>query len=299
MNADGSVTVRTHVDPLTLITLPPLMSRTRGVPDLRIGLIDGPVLTAHPGLSDARIEFLGPSPRRAVADDAGCDHATSVAGVLVADRGSGAPGICPDVTLLVSPIFSSAGPGRAPTAQPDHLASAIAELTDAGARLINMSLVLDERYEGSRMVQEALDYASRRGLILVAAAGNQGAVGGSLVVSHRCVIPVVAFDRRGRPARLSNLGHSIGRRGIGAPTTGLVSLGANGRLRRFGGTSAATAIVTGTLGLLASEFPEAKFVDLVRAVTRSGTSRTSIVPPMLDAWLAYQDLQMTGRAWRV
>jgi subtilisin family serine protease len=261
------------------------MSRTRGVPDLRVGLIDGPVLTAHPGLSDARIEFVDHSHRRTTADDVGCDHATAVAGILVADRGSGAPGICPGVTLLVRPIFSSARPGRAPTADLDQLASAIIELADSGVRLINMSLVLNQSCDGSRALQEALDCASSHGLILVAAAGSEAAVSGSAIVRHRCVVPVVAFDQRGRPARLSNLGHTIGRRGVGAPTAGLVSLG---------GTSAAAAIVTGVLGLLASEFPEARSTDLVRAVTRPETSRRSIVPPMLDAWRTYLALQMPG-----
>ena len=38
------------MDPLELVKLRALMERTSGSPQLRIGLIDGPVVTSHPDL---------------------------------------------------------------------------------------------------------------------------------------------------------------------------------------------------------------------------------------------------------
>jgi len=43
-----------------------------------------------------------------------------------------------------------------------------------------------------RELDEVLDYAARRGVITVAAAGNQGAIGSSAITRHQWVIPVAA-----------------------------------------------------------------------------------------------------------
>jgi hypothetical protein len=54
--------------------------------------------------------------------------------------------------------------------------------------------------------------------------------------------------------------------------------------------------VTGAVGLLWSVFPQATAADVKRAVTQAGgTRRTTIVPPLLDAWAAYQALATTYR----
>ena len=54
------------VDPLTLVKLDALMERTSGRPEVKIGVIDGPVLTRHPDLIGARLREI-----RAEAEAAG------------------------------------------------------------------------------------------------------------------------------------------------------------------------------------------------------------------------------------
>src|SRR5438128_7013648 len=93
----------------------------------------------------------------------------------------------------------------------------------------------------------ALDHALQRGVLIVVAAGNQGTLGSSVITRHPWVIPVVAYDLRGRPMDQSNLGNSIGRRGLGAPGNAVTSLGAQGPPLTFAGTSAATPFVTGAI----------------------------------------------------
>ncbi|MEU9083467.1 S8/S53 family peptidase [Streptomyces sp. NPDC048357] len=289
------------VDPLGLVALPRLMARTAGRRITRIGLIDGQVQTDHPGLADAHVEFLAPHEGSETApDDAASGHATAVAGILVARRGSGAPAICPGATLVVRPIFPSTSLPCGATAPPAVLASAIADMADADARILNLSLTLTPHtHDVDHAVQRALDYAARRGLIVVAAAGNLGTLGGSVITRHRSVIPVVAYDLQGRPAGASNLGPSIGRRGVGATGAGIMSLATDGSLRPFGGTSAAAALVTGTLSLLWSEFPQASPAELMLAVTQSPSQspsrRTSVVPPLVNAWRAYELLRAAAR----
>jgi subtilisin family serine protease len=219
-------------------------------------------------------------------------HGTFVAGILSARRGSSAPAICPDCTLLVRPIFSETTPtnGDLPSATPEELAEAIVDCVDAGARVLNLSVALTQAsLKGKRRLEEALGYAASRQVITVAAAGNQGTLGSSAITQHPAVIPVAACDLRGRPLSESNLGRSIGTLGLMAPGLGVASLFANGQSRFSGGTSTAAPFVTGTIALLWSEFPDASLTELKLAVTRRGQSaRNSLVPPVLDAWASYE-----------
>jgi subtilisin family serine protease len=281
-------------DPLDVVRLTPLMERTRGRPQVTVALIDGPIVIGHSDLPGERIAEI-PSRLRgtcARANSAACMHGTFVAGILSAKTGSAAPGICPDCTLLVRPIFRETATGNAnlPSATLEELAAAIIDAIEGGARLINLSAALTQASPtGERALEAALDHALRCGVITVAAAGNQGTVGGSAIARHRWVIPVVACDRQGRPMRQSNLGNSIGRRGLSAPGDGITSLGTGDRPLSLGGTSAAAPFVTGAIALLWSEFPAASPSQVKLAVTQASVSRrTAVVPPVLDAWAAYE-----------
>jgi hypothetical protein len=64
---------------------------------------------------------------------------------------------------------------------------------------------------------------------VIVAAGNQGTLGSTAITCHPWVIPVVGYDLQGRPMNHSNLGSSIGRRGLGAPGDRITSIGANGK----------------------------------------------------------------------
>jgi len=177
-----------------------------------------------------------------------------------------------------------------PSATPAELAAAIVETVKAGAHVINLSAaLLQPTAHGRRQLVQALDFAATRGVITVAAAGNQGTIGSSAITSHPWVIAVAGCDLRGRPLSESNFGSSIGRRGLSAPAEGITSLGSDGRARNFGGTSAAAPFVTGTVALLLSVFPSATgaAVKLALLQTSSGL-RNTVIPPLLDASAAYE-----------
>jgi subtilisin family serine protease len=288
---------------LELVTLSPLIAQTTGRPEVTVGLIDGPVAKGHPDLESENIRELPAANGGicAVPTSAACKHGTFVAGILVAKRGSAAPAICPGCTLLVRPIFreTNSGNGHMPGATPQELASAIVETIAAGARILNLSAALvQSSANGEGKLQSALDYAAHRGVIVVAAAGNQGVVGSSVITRHPWVIPVAGCDRQGRPLSQSNLGNSIGKRGVLSPGENITSLGADGTPVTFGGTSAAAPFVTGAIALLWSEFSVASAAELslaVRGMRRA--SRMSIAPPLLDAWSAYRF--MRGRGYTV
>jgi subtilisin family serine protease len=281
---------------LDLVRLSALMERSRGRPEIAIGLIDGPVEVTHPDFVDAVIrevpgKLQGTCAR---ADTAACTHGTFVAGILCARRDSVAPAICPACTLLLRPIFaeSSSGNGLMPSATPEELAEAVIDSVNAGARVINLSsAMVGPATKSESKLQDALNYAARHQVITVAAVGNQGTVGSSSITRHPWVIPVAACDLQRKPLGESNLAGSFGRRGLSAPGDRITSLGTNGGPRTFGGTSVAAPFVTGAIALLCSEFPSAGAAQIKLAVTESGgRQRNSVVPPLLDAWAAYETM---------
>ena len=284
------------MDPVELVKLTALMARASGSREVKIGLIDGPVVTQHPDLAGEHLrEIPGKNGGTCTrANSTACLHGTFIAGILSAKRNSPAPAICPNCTLLIRPIFSetTSGPEQMPSAMPQDLASAIIESINAGARVLNLSLALAQpSTKGEHALEEALDYALRHEVIVVAAAGNQGTVGSSAITRHPWVIPVVACDLRGRPMNESNLGTSLGNRGLMAPGDNITSLSSEGQSLTLGGTSVAVPFVTGAIALLWSEFPSATAAQIKLAITQATTRRrASVVPPLLDAATAYQIL---------
>jgi subtilisin family serine protease len=279
------------MDPLELVGLQRLMALTHGRADVMVGLVDGPVAIDH---ADLAIENIRALSHKGVAcrgsGSEACRHGTFVAGILAARRGSRAPAIAPGCTLLVRPIFTETErAGKLPSATPGELAEAIVDCVEAGASILNLSAALTVGSIGAqRELGEALGYTAQRGVLVVVAAGNQATVGGSVITHHRWTIPVVAYGRAGRPLAHSNLGRSMGSRGVGAPGEGVVSLAPEGEPVTSGGTSVAAPFVTGAAALLWSVFPGAAAVEVKHALlsSRVGRRRT-VTPPLLDAWRAY------------
>ena len=216
-------------------------------------------------------------------------------------RGDRQPRPSAPVVPCSSALFFQRRPARGsrqaprPGSSPRPLRTAF----DAGVRVLNLSAALSRSSAGTDLgLRHALDHAAHRGVIVVAAAGNSGAVGGSAITSHPWVLPVVALDLAGRPLALSDLGWSAGRGGLGAPGEGVTSLSSAGESPPVAGTSIAAPFVTGAIALLWSLFPDAGAGEIKAAVVASAGSRRSITPPALDAWRAYHVLSASraGRA---
>jgi hypothetical protein len=283
---------------LDLVKLSQLMDRTGGSRDLRVAVIDGPVALDHPAFAGQRVFEVDSGSKAACQSQTNiaCFHGTAVVGVMAAKRGFGTPAICPDCTFLLRPIFveESDDGDVMPAASPDDLAAAITASVSAGANVINLSASLGRQSSrGDRQIESALDHAAQRAILVVAAAGNHGTVGSSAITRHPWVIPVVGCDLYGRPMADSNLGSSIGRRGLTAPGEGVGTIGSDGKPGTFHGSSAGAPFVTGTIALLWSEFPDATAGRIKSAVTSAGArGRITIAPPLLDAWGAYRSLSL-------
>jgi subtilisin family serine protease len=281
--------------PLELTKLTGLMHRSSGSAAVKIGLVDGPVFTQHADFPPQKLQYISGNNRTCTElSSKACMHGTFVAGILSAKRGSIAPAICPGCVLLIRPIFfeKTAAADLGPSTTPLELATAINDCIDAGARIINLSLaVARPSLRVEEPLESALNRAVRRNVIVVAAAGNQGTLGGTSITRHPWVIPVVGCDLSGRPLHDSNLGSSIGRRGLSAPGASVTSLRVAGQIVTLSGTSFAAPFVTGAIALLWSEFSYATASEIKVALCGAPPlRRTSVAPPLLNAAAAYNIL---------
>jgi hypothetical protein len=279
--------------PLDVLQLRSLVAETEGSAAIRIGLVDGPVANV-PALAESRIHRIDGGDGCAVTRSAACLHGTFVAGMLAAAKDSGAPSLCRGCTLVVRSIFAEDAVAGAPAASAYELAAAVRDCVEAGAQIINLSVaLLGAKASAERALASALEEAQARGTLVVAAAGNEGAVGSSPLTRHPAVLPVVACDLDGRPTPESNLSSSVATRGLMAPSVGFTSIDGDGSAATLGGTSVAAPWVTATAALLWSLFPSASLAQ-VRAALLGPRRARSLVPPVLRAADARARLSRAG-----
>ena len=290
------------MDPLVQTKLISLMNITRGHPDIRIGIIDGPVDLNHPAFQGSRIRTVKDSQivECHKANDIACTHGTFIAGILCAKRELPVSGICPGCEIILNPIFTKEITNnklnndiRLPSATPQELSTAIIETIDTGAKIINLSLGLStSSLRTYNELQQAYDYALQKGVIIVVAAGNQGNIGSISLIKHRWLIPVAAHGEDGMLDPSSNFGPSIGNRGVMAPGVNIKSTYPSGQYTHMSGTSVSAPFVTGSIALLWSIFPEAPAAKIIQSIVPYYISyNKSIIPQMLDAEQAYDRLK--------
>ena len=95
-------------------------------------------------------------------------HGTAMAGICAAtiDNDIGIAGIAPECPVMILRAGNSNG-----FLQEDDVASALLYALDNGARVANMSF---GDTQASPMLEDAVDYVANGGLVLIAAAGNNG-----------------------------------------------------------------------------------------------------------------------------
>lgn len=281
-------------DSFELIRLESLMMESSGRPEMTIGMIDGPIDIDHPELALNKHHLWMSDVQTvkcSVVNSMACSHGTFITGILFAKRGSSAPGICPECTCVFSPIFieTDIDVNQMPSATAYELSQAMITCIKAGARVLNLSVGLQySTPKEEKVLEEVINYAAKKDVLIVVAAGNQGNIGSSVLTRHNWVIPVVAADSDGNPTYYSNISGSIGRNGLRAPGGNINSLKAGGGLTVLGGTSVAVPFVTGTIALIWSLLPKVNAGQIKTAIQRTHEQQASVVPPLLNAWKFYQ-----------
>jgi hypothetical protein len=195
-----------------------------------VATIDTGADYAHPDLAPhllAGHDFVDDD---AVAND-GNGHGTHVAGTIAAVEGNdlGVAGAAPDARVLPVRVLDNLGTGWM-----SDVAAGIVWATDNGARVINLSLTGPDP---SPLVEDALAYARAHDVIVVCAAGNDGAASIGWPARYDDCQAVGALTQAGARAGFSNTGSELD---LVAPGTDIVSTTLGGGYGAMDGTSMAT-----------------------------------------------------------
>ena len=143
-----------------------------GGASVSVALLDTGADVTHPDLADRVTGCKDFTGKDAVTDGSCADqngHGTHVAGIVAADGGAdskGIYGIAPQSSLIIYRVCAANG-----SCWSDDVAVAIRTAADNGANIINLSLGSDSV---SSLITDAVAYATDKGVLVVAAAGNDG-----------------------------------------------------------------------------------------------------------------------------
>lgn len=196
---------------------------------------------------------LGTTP--GAGGDAG--HGTAVA-ALAAGAAADAPGVAPAADLLSIRVTDAAGLSDLFT-----VARAILAAVDAGAQVINISL---GGYATGPALAAAIDYATRRGAVIVAAAGNDQAAQLAWPAADARVISVGAVDRLEQQVSFSNSGAQLQ---LTAPGYGVQTAWLDGERVQVSGTSASSPVVAGAIAAVMSQLPGLSARDAADLLVRT------------------------------
>ncbi|MET9831923.1 type VII secretion-associated serine protease mycosin [Streptomyces sp. NPDC006385] len=190
-------------------------------------------------------------------------HGTAMAGIIAghghgAGNGDGVMGVAPEAKILpVRVILEDGDPARAKarSTRGNALAEGIRWAADHGADVINLSLGDDSKSAHPEAGEdEAVQYALRKGAVVVASAGNGGEKGDriSYPAAYPGVIAATAVDRFGTRASFSTRRWYAT---VSAPGVDVVIADPDHKYYEGWGTSAAAAFVSGAVALIKAAHP--------------------------------------------
>ncbi|HVN38846.1 MAG TPA: S8 family serine peptidase [Myxococcota bacterium] len=204
-------------------------------------------------------------------------HGTLIAGVVSAipHNAFGIEGVAPGVSLLAVPVCTPEGDSASDRCLLYDMLRGVDAAYAAAARVLNLSLV----GPANPLLERSMARLDALGVLVVAAAGNEGTDEPRYPAAYASVIGVGASDRERRVYARSNRGLSAE---IFAPGVEILSSVPGDSFAFGSGTSFAAAYVSGALGVLlgAGAEPVAARAALFRqsAAASEGQPVTSMAP---------------------
>ncbi|MCC2607068.1 S8 family serine peptidase [Planctobacterium marinum] len=215
----------------------------------KVCVIDTGYNLGHPDLPDQNNGASGTANNGSVGNwyNDGNGHGTHVAGTIAAlSNNEGVIGVYPGVDIHAVKIFNDSGNWTFAS----DLIAGIQQCADAGANVVNMSLG-----GGSSSTSEsnAMQGFNDQGIMLVAAAGNDGNSTFSYPASYDAVISVAAVSSSENHASYSQYNSQVE---LAGPGSSVYSTYPTNTYATLSGTSMATPHVVGVAALVWSFFPQ-------------------------------------------
>jgi thermitase len=198
-------------------------------------------------------------------------HGTAVAGIITADcdNGKGIAGLAPNSRLMNIKVANDYGLVTA-----EDVAKGIVWAVDHGANIINISL---EIRKSSPELESAVEYAWNRGLLIIAAAGNDGSGIEIFPAYYDKCIAVAAISPDMTLAPLSNHSSWVD---VAAPGFNIYTTLPSNRYGYESGTSFAAAYVSGLAALVYARISDlngdGKLNDEVKAAIEAGSRNIGV-----------------------
>ncbi len=187
----------------------------------------------------------------------------------------------------IMPLKAFAGDGSSDLF---NIVRAIYYATDNGANIISMSFELTQ---SSPSLQNAIQYAINKNVIVVAASGNDGKQMMVYPAGYNTVIGVGSTDNQDGKSTFTNFGTN----GVfvAAPGEGVITTYPGGNYAAAWGTSFSTPLIAGEAALILQAKPGYKSSDVANAISRAAS-----VPQMghgrADLCLALSSILSGGKA---
>ncbi len=246
----------------------------------KIAIIDTGVEANH---QDLNANFIS---TRVEYDEDPQGHGTHCAGIAaaVSNNKKGIASFAPSnefVEITSIQVFSRTGG----TTQ-RNIIRAIILAVDNGTDVISMSLGGPSNDAAQIAYREAVEYASKKGAIIVAAAGNEDSDASKKVpASVKGVIAVAATDENNQKASFSNDVSQI-KMAVAAPGVNIYSTLPDSKYGFMSGTSMATPYVAGLIGLMKAIDPTLntekafKILEKTGKKTKSSKETGNLIQPM-------------------
>ncbi|WP_453994013.1 S8 family peptidase [Bacillus nitroreducens] len=233
---------------------------TQGSEKVKIAIIDTGVDLDHPDLVNRITDGYNIVKDNRIPDDDN-GHGTHVAGIIASQTNNyeGTAGITWYNPIMPVKVMGEDGYGST-----FDIARGIIWATDHGASVINLSL---GNYKGSKMLKQAVDYAYRHDVVMVAASGNDDSSQPSYPAAYPHVLSVAAVDLNGDRANFSNYGDYID---VSAPGVTIPSTYIDEQYAALSGTSMAAPHVAALAALMRSVNPNLSNKEIMEII--KGTS---------------------------
>jgi subtilisin family serine protease len=219
-----------------------------------VAVIDTGAQLEHPDLAGRLIPGYDYIDQDGTPQD-GQGHGTHVAGIIAAnaDNGIGVDSVAPGARVLVIRVLDNNGNGTV-----DDVSAAVDYAVGRGVDVINLSLGSELPLSGSDPgLDAALNRALDRGIVVAAAAGNNGLPVCEQPSGQGRLLCVGSVDRRGSRSFFSDYGSGLGLTAPGGSTLpfadeDILSTYPPSGYAELAGTSQAAPHVAGVAALLAS-----------------------------------------------
>ncbi len=227
---------------LPKIETPRAWDSTKGSSDVVVAVIDSGVQKDH---RDLKGSIVSPIDMVTGSSDYEPDfHGTHVAGIIAAAFNKyGTAGIAPNTKIMPINVFEGED------AYSWTIVAGIEYAVENGADIINMSL---GQYGYDYAEDYAIQQAVKKGVTVIAAAGNENTDELFYPAAYSNVIAVSATDSNDRITYFSNYGSYVD---VSAPGEGILSTSVGNGYEYLDGTSMAAPVVSGIAALILAKNP--------------------------------------------